>query len=1016
MSSDPERSGHSERLFDRVPARLRRAIGVVDAGEAGLHLVSRFWVLVLISTVALGTLTVVPVLAQRSLGYEDAHERAQVVSQLSGRLVQQQLGFLAELTQLYAEQVVVAARDETGEVDYESPIVRELLRELYNHAPSMRDVVITDMRGQVRAVEPSSTEYDGPLDVWAWYRELGNRPANGTEDTLIVSEHRGTITTVAVLRTASAGDEPGLAVGTLVANYDAEKSLQRLVEELAREGIRLSVTDGQGVVVAGQVGDVATGMIDPVPGPPAGATPEGETGVTRHGDMVSGFAPVEDLGWTVRADVSLRPLWAALARSRTAVLMAAVALGLMLLISLTRLATAIRRGSHAEAELRSSEQHTRAILSAASDGFLSADRHGRLVDVNEHALELFGWRREEALGRPLETVVAPPEDRAELRKLVRSYLNGSRPLPAGPREGFGYHRTQGVFPVEVSAWLSDGPDRADVTLDAFVRDITERVRSREALAAARDEAMQMSRLKSQFLANMSHEIRTPLAGVIGMSELLLETDLTDEQRSYGDAMVEAGEHLLSVIGHILDLSKLEVGKLILESSIFDPVGVVERVSHMLRVTAEAKGVELSTVIDEEVPRRVAGDGARLEQILMNLAGNAVKFTSEGGVLLQLEAVDDAVDEDGDDTTVRLRFCVADTGPGLDVEQADALFDPFVQGDPSTSRTFGGSGLGLSIVRHLTALFGGDIQLESELGRGSRFVVELPFERAPMEVRPEDVEAPTTNERPRVLAAGAHVLVVEDNELNQRLAAALVHKLGPSVTVVSSGHRALEVLADEHVDLVLIDCQMPVLDGYETTRRLRAAERDGRRHTPVIAMTANALREDRQRCLDAGMDDYLAKPVRAADLRRALGRWIEADTGVEEPQHGEVAVPGSAVPGAVPDELLDDVVLTELVGVVPPEVMEELLDGFDTSSRRLLAALEDAAGRADAADVARLAHELKSVTASLGAQAVAAQCQRLEDPDRAVDDLTGALGELRELLADTRRALEGWRPLAGARLP
>jgi len=412
----------------------------------------------------------------------------------------------------------------------------------------------------------------------------------------------------------------------------------------------------------------------------------------------------------------------------------------------------------------------------------------------------------------------------------------------------------------------------------FARERRQRLESLLELNAAyrmaRDEAVEASNMKSAFLRNVSHEIRTPMNGVIGMNELLLQTALTGEQRAYAEQVEQSGEHMLTIINDILDISKIETGHLQLEIAEFDLHELIERACVPAGLDAQAKGVQLEIQIDPLAPRRVRGDAARVRQVLLNMVGNAVKFTSHGSVAVRARR------REGGGDHVLLE--VIDSGIGVDPERLEQMFQPFVQADVSTTREYGGNGLGLAIAKELVELMGGTIGASSELGRGSTFWVELSLpevattQTVPVMGRGERVVR--LSER-RSNPDAALVLVVEDSPVNRLVAVHVLERLGFRAHVVNDGREALQALSTQRYDAVLMDCQMPDIDGYEATRELRRRE-DGGQHTPVIAMTAHAMTGDRERCLDAGMDDYIAKPVRSQTLGEVLGRWIDRAQGTD----------------------------------------------------------------------------------------------------------------------------------------
>jgi signal transduction histidine kinase/ActR/RegA family two-component response regulator len=402
---------------------------------------------------------------------------------------------------------------------------------------------------------------------------------------------------------------------------------------------------------------------------------------------------------------------------------------------------------------------------------------------------------------------------------------------------------------------------------------------------ARDEAVEASNMKSAFLRNVSHEIRTPMNGVMGMTELLLQTPLDDEQRGYAEQVEQSGEHMLTIINDILDISQIETGRVELEVSEFELREAVERACVPAGLEAQAKGIELDIDLEPDAPERVLGDSARVRQVLMNLVGNAVKFTAEGSVSVR-------VSRRREPGVEGVRLDVVDTGIGIDAPAMERMFEPFVQADVSTTRKYGGNGLGLSIAKELVELMGGIIGAESEPGRGSTFWFELPLPRVSVPRQSFRERGTTVTERSRPNADASLVLVVEDSPVNRLVTVRVLERCGFRVHVVNDGREALDALSMQRYHAVLMDCQMPEVDGYEATRELRRRE-GSERHTPVIAMTAHAMTGDRERCLAAGMDDYITKPVRAQTLVDVLTRWIaKGDAGAPA---AEADLLGAAAP-------------------------------------------------------------------------------------------------------------------------
>jgi signal transduction histidine kinase/tetratricopeptide (TPR) repeat protein/ActR/RegA family two-component response regulator len=534
---------------------------------------------------------------------------------------------------------------------------------------------------------------------------------------------------------------------------------------------------------------------------------------------------------------------------------------------------AMEHVANAEAELREmlddltvTSSLLEAALDATIDGILVVDAAGRMTSYNQRFGEMWNIPPQ---------VLAERDDKAAIQ-YVLDRLADPAAFVAKVEELYARPEAESYDTIE----FKDGrvfergskPQRIGDAIVGRVwsfRDVTERVRTEHALAVARDKAMEASRLKSEFVATTSHEIRTPMNGVIGLTGLLLETDLTDMQREYAEAVRMSAEALLGVINDILDFSKIEAGKLELENIDFNLPLALDDVASLVARGAAAKHLDLRWQTERDVPAGIRGDVGRLRQILLNLLANAVKFTETGSVRVHVANV--GVLDDG---RSMLRFDVIDTGVGLRPEESARLFEPFSQADASTTRKFGGTGLGLAICARLAEAMGGTIGVDSEFGVGSTFWVEIPFAVVETTTRSNVVAVPVTPQPVQLARRSGRVLVAEDNAINQLVAKEMIRRLGYECDVVANGAEALEALRLRPYAAVLMDCYMPEMDGFAATRELRERERlTASERTPVIAMTALAMAEDRDRCTESGMDDYVSKPVNLRALGSTLERWV-----------------------------------------------------------------------------------------------------------------------------------------------
>ncbi len=622
----------------------------------------------------------------------------------------------------------------------------------------------------------------------------------------------------------------------------------------------------------------------------------------------------------------------------------------------------------AEAALRDAEAQYRQLVESSTDVAWRIDQSGRFTFLNSAAERVLGFKPAELVGKPFTSVSddsAGERDRVALAHL----LSGDE---LWGYETVGRNATGGRVHLKLSARPQRDEAGRIIGAQGILHDISLEVSTRDALRVARETAEQADAAKSAFLANMSHEIRTPMTGILGTADLILDTELSAEQRKSVELIVASGETLLTIINDILDLSKIEAGQLTLEDIPVDLHEILRDTVSLMSAPARNKGIDLMLEIQSEVPRHVRGDPTRLRQVLNNLLSNAIKFTAQGSVVLSAQS------SSRNDELCPVRLAVRDTGIGIAPDAVERIFEPFRQADASTTRTFGGTGLGLSISRRLVQMMGGKLAVDSRPGAGSEFFFTIAFNCV---AEPAAAAArPTAPAKHRDL----RVLIAEDNPVNQQVASTMLRRRGHTVEIVNNGQEAVEILRREKFDVVLMDLQMPILDGLGATAAIRADE-TGKR-TPIVALTANAATGERERCLSAGMDDYLSKPFRATDL-------ITVVENVAAPEEQRV----SRAMRAVADEKLDvDVegLRAELRDAGAEDALGAVLSVYVSDAPGRMEAINDAVASGDMHRIDRAAHAYKSSSGTIRATELARYLQQMESTAKAGGDI-GKIRDLRD---------------------
>jgi PAS domain S-box-containing protein len=657
-------------------------------------------------------------------------------------------------------------------------------------------------------------------------------------------------------------------------------------------------------------------------------------------------------------------------------------------------------------QVRRSEERLRFILEAAHVGTWDWNMLTGEVQWSENLERIHGLPPG-TFGKTFERVLEDvhPEDRPRVEAAIARAVERREPYDVEYR----LPRSDGseVW-VQGKGQVFCDPAGRPVRMAGVCMDVTDRKQAAEELRRAKEAAEAANRAKSEFLANISHELRTPMNAIIGMADLALCEQLSPLVRDYLGTAKESADVLLRLLNDLLDYSKIEAGKFVLDAAPLELRASIREALKTLSARAKEKGLTLSCEVAPEVPDALVGDAVRLQQVLYNLVGNAIKFTAQGQV--QVRVVAQAISAEG----ACLRFSVSDTGIGIAAEAQARIFAPFVQADASMTRQFGGTGLGLTISAQLIALMGGRIWLESSPGRGSTFYFDAVFACPPAPQRaaePPSLAGPTVGRPWRPL----NILLAEDMAANQKVVTSMLSRRGHTVEVVTNGQTALERLQQQPFDIVLMDIQMPSMDGLQATAGIRAWEQAAGCRVPIVAMTAHAMPADRDRCLAAGMDAYIAKPI---EMRR-LVELVEGLSGLSAHRDGQGQVPGekhSMLNSQATPCFEVQAVLSRLAGDV--ELFKTLAQFYFEDSPELLRQIREGLEQSDARLVERAAHSLKGLAANFSAQAAVSAALHVEEAARAGDLASVPLffDKLDYEVARLRRDLAANEYVAGGEAP
>ncbi|WP_293936947.1 response regulator [Iodobacter sp.] len=619
---------------------------------------------------------------------------------------------------------------------------------------------------------------------------------------------------------------------------------------------------------------------------------------------------------------------------------------------------------------RDADASYKSICNLSSDAMLLINVEGKIVWANHALVMLFAYPKTKLLGLNLDALVVA-DQREKLLTLLDSFNLMSDSDALSDASLFDWQTFTGSSfsgEMRLSLLPNQGIEGANICL--LVKNnsaVQSEAKENNKIKQILDETVKVRR---DFLANISHEIRTPMNAIIGMTHLFFKTELNIRQKNYIEVIQRSSEHLLSIVNDIFDFSKMEEGQLVLECAVFDLNEILKTIEKKCEDEAKIKNIALNFILPSHLPEALVGDAARLQKILLHLVGNAIKFTRQGRVELKTDIQSES------ELDITIKFSISDTGLGIDDEQKARLFQAFSQADTSATRKFGGLGMGLVIAKKLVKLMGGEIGVVSELGKGSCFWCCVPLKKNMQSMAP--ITPVENTQRAELMArAGSHILLVEDNALNQQVASEILIDAGMQVTVVSDGQQALDIIEKQTFDLILMDIQMPVLDGWSTAKIIRGGQHQS--SIPIVALTALSMNEDRQMCMDTGMSDHLLKPIDSDLLMNILIKWLpHTKSAAVKEVAKKIAVPNDLAAAGLPRDIAGlDMVMGLKYAMGNPDFYRRLLIKVLDEIPKVQASLAEALLTEHWSEAKRHAHTLKGIAATIGADIVQKYSAELE---------------------------------------